>query len=208
MKAILARKLQMSQIFDRDGNRIPVTILEAGPVVVTQVKTREKDGYDALQVGFGKKRTTKKPVRGVLKGTPMEATGARWVRELAVPTEGIERGSTINVDIFAEGDVVAVSGTTKGHGFQGGVKRHGFHGQSKTHGTKHAHRQPGSISGPGRVGGGKVPKGKRMAGRMGSERVTVRGLKVVKIDAEKNYLFVKGPVPGRAGGLIEVRTLS
>lgn len=198
----------MSQIFDRDGNSIPVTILEAGPVVVTQVKTREKDGYEALQVGFGKRRTTAKPVRGVLKGTSMEATGVRWIRELAVPTTGVEKGATIDVGIFAEGDVVAVSGVTKGRGFQGGVKRYGFHGASKTHGTKHAHRQPGSISGPGRVGGGKVHKGKRMAGRMGTERVTVRGLKVVKVDAEKNYLFVKGAVPGRAGGLIEVRTLS
>ncbi|MEK7660399.1 MAG: 50S ribosomal protein L3, partial [Patescibacteria group bacterium] len=184
MKAILARKLQMSQIFDRDGNRIPVTILEAGPVVVTQVKTQEKDGYEAVQVGFGKRRTTKKPLRGVLKGTSMEATGARWVRELSVPVAGVERGATIDVGIFSEGDEVSVSGVTKGRGFQGGVKRHGFHGQSKTHGTKHAHRQPGSISGPGRVGGGKVPKGKRMAGRMGGERVTVRGLTVVKIDAE------------------------
>lgn len=198
----------MSQIFDRDGNRIPVTILEAGPVVVTQVKTLEKDGYEALQVGFGKKRTTSKPVGGTLKGTPLEATGARWVRELAVPVAGVERGATIDVGIFAEGDVVFVSGVTKGRGFQGGVKRHGFHGQSKTHGTKHAHRQPGSISGPGRVGGGKVPKGKRMAGRMGGERVTVRGLKVVKIDAEKNYLYIKGAVPGRRGGLIEVHTVS
>lgn len=203
MKAILARKLHMSQIFDESGNRIPVTVLEAGPVVVTQVKTEEKDGYTAVQVGFGPRRLTPKPTRGVIKGTELESTGVRWVRELR-NVSGLLRGAKIDVTVFAEGDTITVSGTTRGKGFQGVVKRHGFHGAPKTHGTKHAHRQPGSI---GAGGLQRVLKGKRMAGRTGGERVTVRGLKVVKIDPEKNFMYVKGAVPGRRGGLIEVRTL-
>lgn len=168
----------MSQIFAPDGTVIPTTAIHAGPLEVTQVKTKEKDGYNAVQVSFGKVKKEFKPVEG-----------------------SYEKGGAINVSVFAEGDLVSVSGLNKGRGFQGVVKRHDFKGAPKTHGVKHAHREPGSI---GAVWPQRVVKGTRMAGRMGQERITVRNLKVVKIDADKNILYIRGAVPGARGTLLEI----
>ena len=175
-KFILGKKLEMSQMFDSEGNVIPMTVIQAGPMEVTQIKNKEKDGYGAVQVGFGKTRKEFK-------------------------TEGFEKGAKIDVSVFAEGDVVKVSGLTKGRGCQGVVKRHGFKGAPKTHGTKHAHREPGSI---GAVWPQRVVKGTRMGGRMGQERVSIMNLKVVKVELEKNLLYVKGAVPGARGTLLEI----
>lgn len=164
-------------MFDKDGTVIPFTVIQAGPLEVTQVKTKEKDGYEAVQVKYGK---TKKEFK----------------------SEGsFEKGATIDVSVFEEGDKVKISGLTKGRGFQGVVKRHGFKGAPKTHGTKHAHREPGSI---GAVWPQRVVKGTRMGGRMGQNRVSIENLKVVKVDPEKNLLYVRGAVPGARGTLIEV----
>lgn len=177
-KFILGKKVEMTQIFADDGTVQPVTLVQAGPIEVTQVKTKEKEGYSAVQVAFGK---TKKEFR---------------------PSEGsFEKGASIDVSTFAEGDTVKVSGLNKGKGFQGVVKRHDFKGAAKTHGVKHAHREPGSI---GAVWPQRVVKGTRMGGRMGGERITVSGLKIIKIDAEKNALYIKGAVPGARGTLLEI----
>ncbi|MEK7636661.1 MAG: 50S ribosomal protein L3 [Patescibacteria group bacterium] len=202
MKMILGKKIGMSQIFDSQGSVVPVTFIEAGPVTVIQRRTPEKDGYDAVQVGFGtrNKKNIAKPQRkhfGDL-GT------FRFVRELR-PTKKSELpdvGSTIDISIFKEGEIVKVSGTTKSKGFQGVVKRHGFAGHNSSHGTKHAKREPGSIGGGLRT---RVPSGMRMGGRMGGERVTIQRLKVVAVDVEKNILIVNGAVPGIPGGLLEIR---
>lgn len=175
----------MSQVFGDDGKVRPVTWLEAGPVFVTQKKTKEKDGYVAVQVGLGK---TKKEFRIIQPLTP----------NLSLPNVG----DKIDVSAFAEGDAVNVSGTSKGKGFQGVVKRHGFKGGSRTHGQKHSEREPGSI---GATWPQRVLKGKRMPGRMGGERVTVRNLKIIKIIPEKNFMAVSGAIPGHRGSLVEVR---
>jgi len=200
-KFILARKLHMSQLFDRDGNVQPVTVLSAGPVVVTRV-TPLKDGDSNVEVGYHEYPKAKKPAMGKLKGTPMEGKGARWFRSFRVEDAAPERGAMIDVSVFAEGDHIMVSSVSKGKGFQGVVKRHDFRGASSTHGVKHAHRQPGSIGGGLRT---RVPKGMRMAGRMGGERVSVRNLTVVKVDSAAGQLFVRGAVPGHRGSLVEIR---
>lgn len=189
----------MSQIFDSDGNVIPVTLVRATPNVVLQVRTKEKDGYEAVQVGFGgrKQKNIKKPQRGHFK----ELGSFRYLREFRT-ADKMERGQKIDVSVFQEGDTVKVGGISKAKGFQGVVKRHGFHGAPATHGTKHAHRQPGSI---GATWPQRVVKGRRMAGRMGGERITVRNLKIVKIDVENNLLAIKGAVPGRRGTLLEIK---
>lgn len=209
MKFLLGEKIGMSQIFEGDGRVIPATLIRAWPNVVVQVKSKEKDGYEAVQVGFGtrKAKNIKKPQRGHFK----DVGNFRYVREFRLrqlPTTDYElptRGDKIDISVFQEGDVVKVSGVSKAKGFQGVVKRHGFHGAPATHGTKHAHREPGSIGGGGGRAGGRVVKGMRMAGRMGGERVTVRNLKVAKVDAENNILAVSGAIPGRRGTLIEIR---
>jgi large subunit ribosomal protein L3 len=199
MKAILAEKVNMSQLFDEKGNVIPVTIVRATPNTVIQVKTKDKDGYAAVQVGFGerKKKNIKKPQLGHFK----ELGGFMHIKEFRGSDIKNQRGEKIDVSVFKEGDIVKVSGISKGKGFQGVVKRHGFHGASATHGTKHAHRQPGSI---GATWPQRVIKGMRMAGRMGSDRISVRNLKIVKVDAENNLLAIKGAVPGRRGTLLEI----
>ncbi len=199
---ILGKKIGMSQIFDSHGLVVPVTFIEAGPVTVIQKRTPEKDGYEAVQVGFGarNKKNIAKPQRKHFG----DLGAFRFVRELR-PTKKSELpdvGSTIDVSIFKEGEIVKVSGTTKAKGFQGVVKRHGFRGHNSTHGTKHAKREPGSIGGGLRT---RVPSGMRMGGRMGGERVTIQRLKVVAIDVEKNILIVNGAVPGIPGGLLEIR---
>ena len=193
----------MSQIFDESGTVHPVTVISAGPVTVTQLKTDESDGYSAVQVGFGTRneKNISKAVKGHLKGLG----NFRFLREFPM-TAGAEMkvGDKIDVSAFKEGDLVQVSGISKGKGFQGVVKRHGFHGGPRSHGQKHSEREPGSIGGGLRTG---PRKGMRMAGRMGGDRVTVKNLKVIQIDAAKNELYVSGAVPGRRGTLVEVITL-
>ncbi len=206
MKFLLGEKIKMSQIFDAAGNVVPVTLVRAMPNIVLQVKTKEKDGYEAVQVGAGKRKAKRirKPQRGHFK----ELGNFKYMREARVgdgrALEELKRGDMLNVSIFKEDDVVKVSGISKAKGFQGVVKRHGFHGAPATHGTKHAHREPGSIGGRGRAGG-RVSKGMRMAGRMGGERVTVGNLKIAKVDVENNMLVVSGAVPGRRGTVLEIR---
>lgn len=192
----------MSQIFDKNGNVVPITLVKALPNVVIQIKTKEKDGYESAQVGTGERKikNIKKPQRGHFK----DLGNFRYVREFRHTWVGpmLERGQKIDVSIFQEGDSVKVSGISKSKGFQGVVKRHGFHGAPATHGTKHAHRQPGSI---GATWPQRVIKGMRMAGRMGGERISVRNLKIAKIDAENNMIAIKGAVPGKRGTLLEIR---
>lgn len=202
MKALLGEKIQMSQIFDDAGNVIPVTLIRVLPNTVVQARTKEKDGYRAAQVGMGvrKEKNINKPQKGHFK----DLGNFRYIKEFRTD-EALERGAKLDVSTFAEGDMVKVTGISKGKGFQGVVKRHGFHGAPATHGTKHAHREPGSIGGSGGRAGGRVAKGIRMAGRMGGERVTVKNLKIVKVDLENNMLAINGAVPGRRGTLLEIR---
>ena len=200
MKFILGTKEKMTQIFTEDGRAVPATIVKAGPVVVTQVKTEEKDGYEAVQVGFGaqKEKRVNKAVKGHLKGKgPF-----RVLREFRISGDMPEEGSTIDVSAFAEGDIVTVSGISKGKGFQGVVKRHGFHGGPRSHGQKHSEREPGSI---GATGPQRVFKGTKMAGRMGGVRVTVKNLTVIAVNPKENTLIISGAVPGRKGTLLEIR---
>jgi large subunit ribosomal protein L3 len=203
MKFILAEKQNMTQIFDASGKVYGVTILNAPEGKVVQVKTKSTDGYSAVQVGFGTKKAKRisKPVLGHMKdlGTFKVLREFRLENEDNLP----QVGDVVNSDVFAEGDMINVSSLTKGKGFQGVVKRHGFAGGPRTHGQRHSEREPGSIGGGGRDGG-RVAKGMRMAGRMGGTRVTVKGLKIIKIDKESNQIYVFGAVPGRKGTLIEV----
>jgi large subunit ribosomal protein L3 len=192
MKFILGLKLGMTQIFDEKGNQIPVTLIEAGPCYITQIKTKEKDKYGAVQVGFVKKtRKIKKAEKG---------KEFKYLREFE---DGeYKMGDKIDASIFQEGDKVKISGFSKGKGFAGVVKRWGFHGRPATRGTKHEERTGGST---GSSMPSRVVKGKKMAGRMGFRRVSVRNLKIVKIGKEDNLLAVKGAVPGRRGTLLEIR---
>src|SRR3989338_3756000 len=203
-KFILGVKQKMTQIFGENGIVMPVTLIKAGPAIVTQIKTKEKDGYEAAQIGFGERnlKNIKKPQKGHLKKA--QSLGIKYLKEFRVEKPGFKLGDEITVDVFKEGDKVRVSGVSKGKGFQGVVKRHGFHGGSRTHGQKHSEREPGSIGGGGRAGG-RVAKGMRMAGRMGGERVTVRGLAVVDVLPEKNLLLIGGAVPGKRGTILEIR---
>ncbi len=188
----------MTQIFDGEGNVVPVTMVLAQPNIVTQVKTKAQDGYDAVQVGFGPVKHPKKAQSGHLKGLAPVRT-MREFRLSAQEASQLKRGDAINVEIFAIGDKVNVIGIAKGRGFQGVVKRHGFHGHPSSHGHKDAERMPGSI---GAGGVQRVFKGVRMAGHMGDNQVTVKGLTVAQIDAAKNILYIKGAVPGGRNGLL------
>ena len=204
MKGLLGKKVGMSQIFDENGVVIPITLIEAGPCYVTQKKTKEKDGYDAIQVGFGevREKSVNQPISGHLKKSG--APAIKYLREFLVRDPNVyEEGQTIDVSIFNIGDKVDVTGTSKGKGFAGVVKRHGFSGGPKTHGQSDRWRAPGSV-GAGSTPG-RVFKGMRMAGRMGNERVTVQNLKIALVDPEKNLLGVKGAVPGGKNGLIIIR---
>ena len=190
----------MTQTWTEKGRVVPVTVLEAGPCVVTQVKTKEKDGYAAVQIGFGIKKA--KNASKALKGHYKELTPSRFVKEFrGEASEGMARGSQIDVSVFAAGDIVKVIGVSKGKGFQGVVKRHKFHGHPATHGHKDQLRMPGAI---GAGGLQHVRKGMRMAGRMGGEQITVRNLKVVSVDKEKNHLILKGAVPGARNSLVTI----
>lgn len=203
MKFILGTKQNMTQIFDEAGIVHPVTVIKAGPVVVTQVKkTATKDGYDAVQVGYGerKSKNINKPLRGHIK----DANYA-YLKEFRVEKDAtFAEGDKIDLSVFSNGDNVTVSAISKGKGFQGVVKRHGFHGGPRSHGQKHSEREPGSIGGGGRDGG-RVAKGKRMAGRMGSDKITVKGLTVVNVRPETGEIFIRGAVPGRRGTLVEIK---
>ena len=203
-KFILGTKGKMTQFFDEAGSVHAATIIYAVPMTVTQVKTSEKDGYAAVQVGMGtrKAKNVSKAVLGHTKGVAFQHI--RESRQLTVDSEQLAVGAKIDSSIFAPGDVVEVSSTSKGKGFQGVVKRHGFKGGPRSHGQKNKERAPGSIGGGGRAGG-RVVKGMRMAGRMGGERVTVRNLKVLQVDPAANILLISGAVPGRPGTLVEVR---
>jgi large subunit ribosomal protein L3 len=201
-KFILGKKIEMSQMFDEKGNVIPVTLIEAGPCYITQIKAEKEDKYEAIQVGFEKLKKENKIKK------PQKSKPYRYLREFRVSgqeaKEGLvplEAGDKIDVSIFTEGEKVKISGISKGKGFAGGVKRWGFHGQSATHGTKHTERTIGSI---GSMFPQRVLKGKKMPGRMGSDRVTVKNLKIAKIDIENNLLAVKGAVPGKRGTLLRI----
>ncbi len=203
MKFIVGYKKGMTQVFDQKGRVHPVTVVEASAVTVTQVKTSEKDGYMAVQIGYGTQKESRiaKPQRP--KGLH------RGLKEFRIAdAAGLTLGSTVDASVFKEGDVVQVSALSKGKGFAGVVKRHGFHGGPRSHGQKHSERERGSSGGgPGRAGG-RVAKGMRMAGRMGGDRVSVSNLIVMKVDAAKNQLFIRGAVPGRPGTLVEIRSKS
>lgn len=196
MKYILGRKIRMSQVFDEKGNQIPVTLIEAGPCQVLEIKTKERDGYEAIQIGYEKLKD--KRVKKPQKQKPF-----KHLREFKGDISKYKTGDKLDVSIFEEGELVKVSGISKGKGFAGVVKRWKFGGMPKTRGTKHAHRGLGSI-------GGSIPprviKGKKMPGRMGSDRVTVKSLKIVKVDAENNLMAIKGAVPGRKGTLLEIKS--
>ncbi len=188
----------MSQIFDEKGNVIPATLIEAGPCEVLQIKTKDKDGYESIQIGFEKIEKNKK-IKKTMKGKEF-----RYLKEFP-KTGDCKVGDKIDVSIFSEGDKVKISGISKGKGFQGVVKRHGFHGRNATHGVKHEQRKPGSI---GSSWPEHVIKGRKMPGRMGAERVTVKNLKIVKIDKENNLIAVKGAAPGHRGTLLEIKNYS
>ncbi len=196
MKFILAKKIEMTQRFAEDGTVTPVTVVEAGPCVVTQVKSADQDGYTAVQLGFGAKKRLTKSLTGHAKdlGTP------RYFREFRVDETGeLKRGDRITAGVFAAGDPVQVVGTSKGKGYAGVVKRHGFAGSKATHGNKDQLRTSGSI---GATDAARVFKGTRMAGQMGDQQVTQTGLSIVEVDAANNLLFIKGAVPGARNGLL------
>ncbi len=202
-KGIIGRKIGMTQIFDEKGNVIPVTVINAGPCVVTQKKTVEKDGYSAVQLGFSdiEERKLSKPKQGQFK-----KAGVSYKRYLAEfkldDAENMNVGDVITADTFVVGDKVDISGTTKGRGFSGAIKRWGLHRLRMSHGTGPVHRQSGSM---GVIDPARIFKNKKMAGQYGNEKVTILNLEVVKIDAERNLIAVKGAVPGSRGGIVFVR---
>lgn len=204
MKFILGQKIKMSQVFDEKGRPIPVTIVQAGPCYVTAIKTKEKDGYNAIQIGYGEAKKLKKPIEGILKKLKIKEK-LKNLREFKVEDEkmleNLKPGDKIEVSVFKEGDKVTVSGVSKGKGFAGVIKRWGFARGPETHGSDH-HRRPGSI---GSMFPQRVLKGKKMPGKMGRERVTIKGLEIVKIIPETNILMLKGGVPGARKSLLEIR---
>ncbi len=201
-KAIIGKKLGMTQIFGEDGTVTPVTVIEAGPCAVVQTKTNDVDGYNSVQLSFGdvKLKNVNKPIMGHYE--KYSAEPKRILREFQLD-ELPESGSVVNVDIFEEGDIVDVSGTSKGKGFQGVIKRHGQRRGPMTHGSKY-HRRPGSMGASAYPA--RVPKGKKLPGHMGHERVTVQNLEVVGVEPEDNVLLIKGSVPGTRGSFLEIRS--
>jgi large subunit ribosomal protein L3 len=203
MTALLGKKLGMTQIFDEAGNIVPVTVVEAGPCVVVGVRTPAKEGYAAVQLGFGEVAEGKlgKPLRGVFSRKGLRPY--RVIREVPLGQgEQIEVGQSLKADVFAKGDRVDVVGVTKGKGFSGTIKRHNFGGQRDSHGVSLMHRAVGSI---GSSNIARVMKGKRMPGRLGGTRATVRGLDVVRVDLERNVLLIRGALPGARGSVVLVR---
>lgn len=204
MKSIIGKKVGMTSIFDTNGKQTAVTIIEAGPCVVTQKKTVETDGYNALQIAFGDKKEKHSTKSEVSHFAKANTAPKKFVQEIRDSEIDKNVGESITVDIFAEGDSIAVVGTTKGKGFQGVVKRHGFSGVGEqSHGQHDRQRAPGSIGNSSDAS--RVFKGMRMAGRMGGDRVKMKGLKVVKIFAEKNYILVSGSVPGHNGSIVLIQ---
>lgn len=233
-KGILGRKVGMTQIFNEQGEAVPVTVIEAGPCHVLQVRTPERDGYDAVQLGFldkprpkkdrrsrssqarrserghvaniGSKRSKARAAAGVELLPKADCEPQRFIRELRGKSEGAVVGQEIKVDVLAEVKAVDVVGLSKGRGFSGVMKRHNFGGQRATHGVKKVHRHAGGTGALAAWrGGGRMKKGKRMAGQYGNERITVRNLQVVKVDAEQNLLLVRGAVPGPSGGYLVIQ---
>ena len=203
MKFILAKKLNMTQFFDGEGRVFPATLVQAGPIKVVQVKTLAKDGYDAVQFGYGeqKEKRISKSVKGHLK----DLGNFKYLKEFRTNSaKDVKSGDVVDVSVFNPGDNITVVGLSKGKGFQGVVKRHGFSGGRRSHGQKHSEREPGTISGGGGRAGGRVAKGMRMAGRMGGDVVTIKNLKVLAIDIENGNMLVKGAIPGRRGSLVTI----
>lgn len=199
MKAILGEKVGMTRIFDKKGREIPVTLVLAKPNIVTQIKTKEKDGYDAMQLGAGEKRNISKPIKGHLEKSGTK--NIRWLRELKVKKEDFPKlkiGDKVTVESFEPGDRVTVTGTSKGKGFQGVIKRHGFSRGPETHGSQH-HRKPGSI---GSMFPQRVWPGKKLPGRMGHDRVTIKGLKILDLQIENHIIAIQGNVPGPRKSLV------
>ncbi|MBY0788490.1 50S ribosomal protein L3 [Corynebacterium parakroppenstedtii] len=205
IKGILGTKLGMTQVFDEDNRVVPVTVVEAGPCVVTQIRTEEKDGYSAIQIAYGDidPRKVNKPQSGHFAKAGV--TPRRYVTEIRMAdVSDYEVGQDVTVELFGDVKFVDVTGTTRGHGFAGAMKRHGFAGQGAAHGNQAAHRRVGGIGACATPG--RVFKGTRMAGRMGNNRVTTQNLKLFKVDADSNLLLIKGAVPGIRGGLVTVKT--
>ena len=205
-KAILGRKLGMTQIFTEEGQVVPVTVVESGNNVVVQNKTVENDGYNAIQIGFGAIKESK--VNSPMKGHFAKAGEApvKFIREMRLENASeYNVGDTIGVDIFSAGELVDVTGTSKGKGFAGGIKRHNFARGPMGHGSK-SHREPGSTGAMISGHGGRVLKGKKLPGHMGSEKVTVQRLTVVRVDADRNLLLIKGAIPGPKKGLVVVKS--
>ena len=200
LQGFLGKKIGMTQIFREDGRVVPVTVIQAGPCVVTQVKTKETDGYEAVQLGFGDVKRRNKPESGHLKNSRL----SQYLREVATDdTSEFEVGQAIGVDIFESGEKVDVIGTSKGRGFAGVMKRWNFGGGPRTHGQSDRARAPGSIGGG--TTSGKVYKGLKMGGHMGNRRITVKGLEIIEIDTERNLLLVKGGIPGATNSLVQIR---
>ena len=203
-KGIIGRKVGMTQIFDEKGNVIPVTVIEAGPCVVAQVKTEETDGYNALQLGFGEIKTKhiNKPEAGHFAKSKL--TNKKHLREFRLDSvEGVKVGDEIKADVFQAGEKVDIQGTSKGKGFQGVIKRHGQHRGPMGHGSMY-HRRPGSMGATSTPG--RVFKGKNLPGHMGSETVTIQNLDVVRVDMDKNVILVKGSVPGAKGAILKIKS--
>lgn len=203
-KALIGKKLGMTQIFDENGTVIPVTVLEAGPCVVAQVKTLENDGYEAIQLGFGEVKENKlnKPVKGHF--AKVNVTAKKHLREFRLDSiEGIKVGDELKADVFAKGEKIDVQGTSKGKGFQGVIKRHGQHRGPMGHGSMY-HRRPGSMGATSTPG--RVFKGKKLPGHMGRVTVTIQNLDVVRVDLDKNVILVKGSVPGPKGAILKIKS--
>lgn len=219
MKGIIGRKVGMTQIFDENGSALPVTVIEAGPCYITQIRTEERDGYTAIQMGFDELSAKRngasrlnQPLRGHLRRAELledgiELPDLRVLREFRLKNGAdaaeLEAGAKVTVDVFEEGDMVDIVGTSKGRGFAGTIKRHNFNRQPKTHGQSDRERAPGSIGQSAYPG--RTIKGMRMSGRMGNDRVTIKNLKVVVVDPERNLLAVRGSVPGAKGGIVVIR---
>jgi len=204
-QGILGTKLGMTQVFDENNRVVPVTVIKAGPNVVTQIRTEERDGYSAVQLAFGAidPRKVNKPVAGQFAKAGV--TPRRHVAEIRVAdASAFEVGQELTAEVFSDGAYVDVTGVSKGKGFAGTMKRHGFAGQGASHGAQAVHRRPGSIGGCATPG--RVFKGTRMSGRMGNDRITTQNLSVHKVDAENGLLLIKGAIPGRKGGVVIVRS--
>lgn len=203
-KGLIGKKIGMTQIFNEEGKVIPVTVIEAGPCVVSQVKTEETDGYNSIQLGFGaiKESKVNKPERGHF--TKANIALARYLREFRVDSiEDVKVGDELKADIFMAGDKIDIQGTSKGKGFQGVIKRHGQHRGPMGHGSMY-HRRPGSMGSTSTPG--RVFKGKKLPGHMGAETVTIQNLEVIKVDLDKNIILVKGSVPGAKGSILKIKS--